>query len=1169
MASNFTFLQAEWPALYAEAHKAERAGLTDPRTACFYARRTLELAVVWLFQAEGGQSNGVRGKLQMPYKPDLSAFLFEPSFKVLVGPALHAKMDVIRKQGNNAVHSARPITAQDATAVLRELFQVAFWLARHYGRNVAARPDPGLQFRADLLPRPADAAAAQAAASASAQATQAALQKLVAQAEELAASDAALAAAQQKSAALDAELAQLRAEVAAAKATNTATPDTHDYNEAETRDLYIDLLLKEAGWKLDQARDREFEVHGMPNNEGKGFVDYVLWGEDGKPLAVVEAKRTRRDARVGQQQAKLYADCLQTQFGQRPLIYTTNGFDHWFWDDTTYPPRPVQGFHKKDELQLLIQRRQSAKPLAGVPINAEIVERHYQLRAIRRIGETFERDRQRKALVVMATGAGKTRTVIALVDLLQRANWAKRVLFLADRVALVNQAANAFKAHLPDAAAVNLVTDKATEGRVYVSTYPTMMGLINETDDANSGGQRRFGVGHFDLIIVDEAHRSIYQKYRAIFAYFDALLVGLTATPKDEIDRNTYGLFGLEDGVPTDAYGLEDAIAEGYLVPPRAVSVPLKFQREGIKYAELNEEEREQWDALDWSDGDDEGHAPDEVGAEAVNKWLFNIDTVDKVLETLMTQGHKVAGGDRLGKTIVFAKNTAHANFIADRFNANYPHYAGQFARVITYQTEYAQSLIDDFSVKEKVPHIAISVDMLDTGIDVPEVVNLVLFKIVRSKAKFWQMVGRGTRLCKDLFGPEQDKQEFLIFDFCQNLEFFSQNLEGSNGNVVEPLSQRTFKARLELLSVLDEQLAREQGAGAAKVAEPVAGYGLTAATLRADTATHLHAVVAGMRLDNFVVRPQRRWVEPWAKAETWHMVTGDQLVELAEHVSGLPSSVRDDDEEAKRFDLLMLRTQLGSARGDVGYARLREQVRSLADALSELGSIPSVQQHMVLIEAVADEVWWQDVTLPMLEQARRHLRGLIKLLEKIRRKVVYTDFEDAVGESAEIALPLGGSAGNFERFRLKVRAFLKAHENHLTLHKLRRNQPLTATDLTELERLLIDSGTGTAEDVARAGQEAQGLGLFVRGLVGLDREAATQALNGFVAGKTLSANQLEFVNLIVTHLTERGVMEAGLLYEPPFTSYAPLGPDALFTSAQVDELFGVLEQVAATARVA
>ena len=754
----------------------------------------------------------------------------------------------------------------------------------------------------------------------------------------------------------------------------------------------------------------------------------------------------------------------------------------------------------------------------------------------------------------MATGAGKTRTVIAFSDLLMRCNWAKRVLFLADRVALVNQAVNAFKRHLPDASPVNLVTDKEAEGRVFVSTYPTMMGLIDDTRD----GQRRFGVGHFDLVIIDEAHRSVFQKYRAIFDYFDSLLVGLTATPKDEVDRNTYGLFDLEDGVPTDAYSLEEAVRDRFLVPPKAVSVPLKFQREGIKYDELSEEDKDEWDALEW---DDDGNVPNVVEAQAVNKWLFNKDTVDKVLEHLMTRGLTVAGGDRLGKTIIFAKNQDHADFIAQRFNANYPHFKGEFARVITFKVEYAQSLIDRFSNKEKPPHIAISVDMLDTGIDIPEVVNLVFFKLVRSKTKFWQMVGRGTRLCRDLFGPDRHKEFFYLFDYCQNLEYFSQNIETTDAPIAASLGKRLFTSRLELIGELDNRLDGEVAEPEGTLADPKTEGGV-----RRSVALLLYSEVAAMNLDNFVVRPRRRIVEKFSRPDAWISLSAEALSELAHEVAGLPSEIDADAEEAKRFDLLVLNLQLARLRSEPAFVRLRDQVKTIAGLLEEKSAIPMVRDQMVLILDVQTDEWWQAVTIPMLEVVRRRLRDLVKLIDKQQRKPIYTDFEDVIGAETSVVLPGLARGAEFEKFRVKAQVYLRAHLDHITIHKLRMNRALTPTDLDELERMLSQSGVGVREDIDRAKAQSHGLGLFVRSLVGLDREAAKAALAGFLLGKTLGANQIEFVNLIVNHLTEHGVIETAALYESPFTDLTPRGPEGLFSSSQVDELMGALDSVAATA---
>jgi type I restriction enzyme, R subunit len=1128
--SNFAFLQSEWSTLYGAATKAEGMANTDARTSCFYARRTLELAVDWLYKHDKS--------LRLPYQDHLSSLIHEPSFRDTAGDAIFTKAKLIKDLGNLAVHSTRKILPVDAVTATRELFHFCYWLARTYGQR--ARPDPDLRFLPALLPTavPTSPVPPQSIDQ---------LQKLETQ---LQAQDEKLTALLSDKVAVDDELKKLREEVAAAKKANTAQPDTHDYSEAQTRDYFIDLLLKEAGWQLGK-KNLEIEVSGMPNNQGIGFVDYVLWGDDGKPLALVEAKRTRKDATAGQQQARLYADCLQAQYGQRPIIFYSNGYEHWIWDDASYPSRPVQGFFKKPELELLVQRRTSRKKLADAVINADIIERYYQNRAVRRIGETFEVDNQRKALLVMATGSGKTRTVIALADVLMRCNWAKRILFLADRVALVKQAVNAFKTHLPDSSPVNLVSEKNTDGRVFVCTYPTMMGLI---DDA-AEGQRRFGVGHFDLIIIDEAHRSVYQKYRAIFDYFDSLLVGLTATPKDEIDHNTYGLFDLESGVPTDVYGLDEAVAEGYLVPSRPISVPLKFQREGIKYDDLSDEEQEQWDALEWTE---DGTVPDAVDSAALNKWLFNTDTVDKVLEHLMTKGEKVAGGDRLGKTIVFAKNNAHAEFIAERFNLNYPHFNGHFARVVTYKTEYAQSLIDEFSIKEGMPHIAISVDMLDTGIDVPEVVNLVFFKAIRSKTKFWQMVGRGTRLCPDLYGPGQHKQFFNVFDYCQNLEFFSQNPDHSDGSATESLSTRLFKARLEMIGELDRRVAASSLAAQLR---PSYRDPLDDAHLRDEIAGFLHQHVAAMNLDNFVVRPQRQSVEKFAKLESWNKLDADSFTELAEKVAGLPTALLDNDEDAKRFDMLVLRTQLAILQASPDFVALRERMQAIASALEEQDAIPAIKAHMVLIQSMAGEEWWEDVTVAMLEAARKKLRALVKLIEKGKKNIVYTNFEDELGEGATIALPGVGTGMNLAKFKDKARQFLKAHESHLSLQRLRRNQALTLSDLEELGRMLVEAG-GSQEVILQATEQSQGLGIFIRSLVGLDRETAKQAFSQFVVGTTATASQLEFIDLIVEYLTENGVMDAARLYESPFTDISQKGPEALFLPVRVTEMVRVLEEI-------
>ena len=1114
ISANFAFLKQEFPHAAESASYAEHHVYGDPRASCFHARHALERLVKRVYKVEK--------PLTPPKVTNLDAYLNEPAFRGVVPDVVWQKAEFVRQAGNVAVHGNKTPAPEQALNVVRELAHVLYWAGRTYLRK-GAENLRGMTFDESLVPTLEQAAAP-------------------ASVEELEALKRQRDAADDARKEAEGELEALRERLASIKAENETVPETRDWNESTTRRLIIDLALQRAGWPLDREHDREYEVTGMPNASGVGYADYVLWGDDGKPLAVVEAKKTTVDPAKGRQQAKLYADCLEAMHGQRPVIYYTNGYETYLWDDQTYAPRGVAGFHKKDELASLVHRRAHREPLDVAQVRNAIVERYYQKRAIGSIGEQFGQAR-RKALLVMATGSGKTRVSIALVDLLQRAGWVKRALFLADRISLVNQAVAAFKAHLPESSPVNLVTEKDKAGRVYVCTYPTMMGLINET----TGTEARFGVGHFDLVIIDEAHRSVYQKYRAIFQYFDSLLVGLTATPRDQVDRNTYELFDLAPGMPTDAYELATAVADGYLVPPKVQQVDLRFPREGIDYDSLSEEEQAQWESLDWGDDADDDGPPERVNASAINSWLFNSDTVDKALQHLMEHGHTVDGGDRLAKTIIFARNHEHAKFIEERFNQHYPHYAGHFARVIDHYANYPQSLLDDFAQKDKAPHIAISVDMLDTGIDVPEIANLVFLKPIYSRIKFWQMIGRGTRLCPELFGPEDDKNDFRVFDFCFNFDFFREHPEGMEAHSGIPLRAQLFRSRVQLLTKVQ------------------AAPGLDPESELANAlTTELHGTVEAMNRENFIVRMQLEAVERFRQRASWERLSESDVETLESGVAGLPGEAETDDIECRLFDLTMLKMQLALAEPDASaFERHRRRVVEIAMLLEEKATIPAVTAQLAYLASLQESAFWEGITLDSLEELRRRLRGLMPFLDKKTRTVVYTHFKDEVTGIHDEAVDLPKMTGL--QYEKKVEEYLKNHLNHIVIQRLRTNQPLTATDLRGLEQTLVEIGESDGPmlwEGLLARKDAPSLAHFVRRMVGMDRAAAQAAFSEFLSNRSLTTPQIRFIELVIDQLTARGVMEPSALYEAPFSNLHAGGPEELFAerSSVINGIFEKLD---------
>ncbi|MFN1513689.1 DEAD/DEAH box helicase family protein [Vibrio owensii] len=1172
--SNFMFVKADFSELYSDVVQAEQLVYLSPKASAVLSRSVLENAVNWLYENER--------KLQRPWRADLSTLMHEESFKALFNRTMFGELNLIRKIGNSAAHASSSnthrnhrVAPNDAMASLKYLFRFLRFLVIYYGKTT---PESQV-FEESLIPTPSSSNTDKVDKQQDKAELESLLKKIETQNEANREAEKKLLEQAKENALLKQQLEQQKEELAQRKHEREKTVDVDteiplEISEAETRKRYIDLQLKEAGWtNLRDGHELEYEVKGMPkstNPTGIGYVDYVLWGDNGLPLAVVEAKKTLVSPKKGKHQAELYADCLETMTGQRPVIFYTNGFETYLWDDQFSPEREVQGFFTKNELALMIERRDPVsgrQDLRKFKVNQDIAGkgRPYQLEAVARVAENSVRavletdangkevevlrSGSRQSLLVMATGSGKTRVSAAITDMMTKCNWAKRVLFLADRNALVTQAKNNFNQYLPHLSAIDLTKEKEdNQTRVVFSTYPTIM---NRIDGRLDGDERFYGVGHFDLIIIDEAHRSVYQKYKTIFDYFDAMLIGLTATPKTQVDHNTYELFGIEDNNPTFAYELDKAVTQGFLVPPKAMSVPLKFVREGIKYNDLSKAEQEEYEE---KFGDPtENEAPDEISSAALNSWLFNTNTVDQVLNHLMTNGIKVEGGDKLGKSIIFAKNHSHAVFIEERFNKNYPEYAGKFLRVIDNYETKAQDLLDVFvdEYVENDPQIAVSVDMMDTGVDAPRVVNLVFFKQVKSSTKFWQMIGRGTRLCEGLFGMNEDgtskdKEHFVIFDYCENFEFFSENPDGANSSATKSLTQKIFEAKLEVALVIRDNpnsTDEEKSLAESYISE-------------------LHETIASLDTHRFVVKAKLRLVTEFSDKKRWESLGKNDMLEINTHLSELIAPQKDDDEYAKRFDILILNFQLALLTQAYSTDRYINKISGISNDLLKKQNIPAIALQVTLLNEIQTKEFWKSINVNRLDNVRVSLRDLLKYLDKESQAQVVTTFKDNLDHGGIREHDLIPAYTALKSYKERVESYVREHSDHLVIRKLQTNKPITESELNQLEQILFNGELiGTKQDYLDSFGDKP-LGELVRSIVGLDVNAAQAVFADFIQAGNLRADQMTFIEHIISHLTTNGVIDKNLLFKPPFTNIHDQGIFGVFEDAQVTNVIRLIDSI-------
>lgn len=1085
--TNFSFLaaQKDYQMFAPACLEAEKVLHTSPAMCAIGCRKALELAIKWVY--------AVDNSLQIPYKDNLQALMHEPSFHFAVAPRTWNKLPYIVKLGNLAVHSNQIITETEARQALFGLFEFIGWLDYSYGKNYQPRT-----FNPTLIPT----------------------EKLVIDTKKIKEQESLLQEKQAEIEKYKQELASHKQELTKLKQKNQEerifTPQEIP-TEWETRKRYIDVDLKLLGWDFKQYIAEEFEVNDMMGIQGqKGYIDYVLFGKDGSPLALVEAKRTTKDPRIGKQQAKLYADCLERRFGRRPMIFLTNGFETLFWDDTSSPERVVFSIFSQNDLQKLMNRRKDHRKLNELAIKDEITNRYYQKAAIRAVCSQVEQG-FRKALLVMATGTGKTRTAISLTDVLTRGNYATNILFLADRTALVSQAKSAFKEHLPNMSLCNLQSNKDNKNaRIVFSTYPTMLNAIDsaKTED----GEMLYTPAHFDLIIVDEAHRSIFKKYRTIFDYFDAIVVGLTATPKTEVDRNTYDFFELEQNVPTHNYDYETAVKEDkVLVPYHNIEVKTKFLENGIVYDELSDSDKERYEE-DFID--EEGKFPEEIPSNEINEFIFNKNTVDKVLKDLMTNGIKVQGGSIIGKTIIFAQTKRHAQFIVDCFNKMYPQLNGGFIKKVICDDSYVQTIIEEFKDEKSYPQICVSVDMMDTGIDVPEIVNLVFFKKVKSKTKFWQMIGRGTRLCSNLNCVDgknnkyADKKYFYIFDYLGNFEFFRANKNGIEGTETQTLSEAIFSKKIKLIYHFQDAVYLTE----------------TYQTWRQELIKQILSVITSLPENRVDVRHKRKYLEQFKTEKSFEALSEDDCADLIKHIAPLIIQV-EKDEQAQQFDNFMYGLMLAELESSRIQNKYKNKLARNATDLCKKSTIPQVQEKIEFIKKVADIEFLNAADIAQLEKIRVELRDLIKFLVSKQRKIVFTDVEDVIiGRSEGQELPVDDT---FENYKEKVNRYILEHTNHLAIYKLRHNKPLTEEEFAVLESILTEK-LGSKADYNREFKDTP-LGVLVRKIAKMDKEATMTAFSQFINDQSLNQQQIVFIHKIIDNIVLNGYLEPSDLIKAPF----------------------------------